>query len=134
MVTETVVKEYLSNEMISSGEKLTRLLDKNKFPVSASLWFFLTDSNGWRIIIASPEVRTNGVRAAYKRVQQIISKSVSDGPRIQLKDITLVGPSDPLISLLKVALKTDKGISGTRFSKNMINGVLIEDAFIYRLT
>lgn len=134
MVTETVVKEYLSNEMISSGEKLTRLLDKNKFPVSASLWFFLTDSNSWRLIIASNRVQKNGIRVAYKRVQQIISKSVDDGARIQLKDITLVSPTDTLISILKVALSTGDGISGIRFSKNMINGTLIEDTYIYRLT
>lgn len=130
MVTETVVKESLTTEMISAGEKLTRLLDENHFRVSASLWLFLTDSNSWRLMIASPEVRANGVKAAYKHVQQIISDSVG----IRLKDITLISPADPLISLLKIALNTGEGISGIRFSKNMINGILVEDAYIYRLT
>lgn len=134
MVTETVVKEALSSEMISVGEKLTRILDADNFSPSASLWFFLSESNAWRLILASPEVKTNGLKAAYERVQQILSKSDNADLRIQLKDITLVSHLDPLISLLKVAIKTGKEISGIRFSKNMINGNLIEDAYIYRLT
>ncbi len=134
MVTETVLKESLSSEMIKSGETLTSLLDENKFSVTASFWFFLPDSNGWRFIIAGTEV-ANGTKSAYKQVQQILSKSiVENGSSIQLKDITLVSPTDPLILLLKTALKTGNGISGIRFTRNMINGVMIEDAFIYRLT
>ena len=53
---------------------------------------------------------------------------------ISLKDISVVDSSDQLISLLKVAVKTDKGISSIRFSRNMINGTLVEDTYIYRLT
>ena len=62
MVTEMVIKESLSNEMISAGSELTRRLDEAGFIVSASLWFYVPDSNTWRLIIASPEVRTRGLK------------------------------------------------------------------------
>lgn len=134
MVTEMVVKEALSGEMISAGAELTRQLDKARFSVYASLWFYVPETNTWRFIIASPDVRTRGLKKAYKQVQSIVSKVPEDQPRIALKDITVVDSTDPLISLLRVAIKTGDGISGIRFSQNMINGVLIEDGYIYRLT
>lgn len=134
MVTETLVKESLSIEMISAGQKLTLLLDENNFNVTASLWFYMADVNIWRFIIASTEVGNKGLKATYERVQQIISKAPASKSKIALKDISLLDSSDPLISLLKIALRTDTRTSGIRFSQNTINGVLIEDAYIYRLS
>ncbi len=134
MVTEMVVKESLSGEMLSAGAELTRRLDESRFIVSASLWFYISESNTWRFIIASPEVRTQGLKKAYKQVQSVVSRISEGQTKIPLKDITLADSKDSLISLLKVAIKIGDGISGIRFSQNMINGVLIEDAYIYRLT
>jgi hypothetical protein len=135
MVTEMVVKESLSNEMIAAGEELTHRLDGAKFIVSASLWFYIPETNVWRFIIGSPEVRINGPKKAYKQVQAVISKMPDNQPKIQLKDLTVIDSNDPLLSLLRVATKTgDDAISSIRFTHNVINGVLIEDAYIYRIT
>jgi len=54
--------------------------------------------------------------------------------RIPLKDIAVIDSNDPLIKLLRVAIKTGGGISGIRFTKNVINGTPIEDAYIYRIS
>src|SRR5438552_11594927 len=134
MVTEMVVKESLSNEMISAGSELTRRLDESTFLVSAAFWLYETDSNAWRFIIGSPEVRNRGLKAAYKQVQSVVAAIPEGQPKISLKDISVVDSNDPLVSLMRVAIKTGNGISGIRFSRNMINGVLIEDAYIYRIT
>jgi hypothetical protein len=134
MVTEMVVKESLSNEMISAGSELTRRLDESRFLVSASFWLYDTDSNAWRFLVASPEVRTRGLKGAYKQVQSAVAGIPEGQPKISLKDISVVDSNDPLVSLMRVAIKTGDGISGIRFTRNMINGVLIEDAYIYRLT
>jgi hypothetical protein len=133
MVTEMVVKESLSTEMISAGAELTRRLDQMNFIVSASLWFYLSDINSWRLIIATPEVRVNGPKKAYKQIQSAIAKMPENQPKIALKDISVVDSQDPLISLLRMFGRVE-GISGVRFSNNVINGVPIEDAYIYRLT
>ena len=134
MVTEMVVKESLSSEMIFAGIELIRRLDETQFIVSASLWLYIPEINAWRFIIASPEVRTQGPKKAYKKVQSVLSKIPEDQPKIPLKDITVYDSNDPLISLLRVSIKTGDGISGIRFNRNVINGVLIEDAYIYRIT
>jgi len=134
MVTETVVKEALSKELIDAGTKLTKLLDENDFVATAAFWFFVVESEAWRFIVATPEVDKSGTRSAYKKVQDIISGNSDGNKTIHLKDISLVSPTNSLISLLKHAVRTGEEISGIRFSRNLINGVLIEDAYIYRLT
>jgi hypothetical protein len=134
MATEMVVKEALSSEMISAGEELTRRLDEARFIVTASLWLYITEANDWRFIIGSPEVRTNGPKKAYKRIQNVIAKMSEDQPKIQLRDVTVIDSNDPLISLLRVAVGTGEGVSNIRFRHNVINGVLIEDAYIYRIS
>jgi hypothetical protein len=133
MVTEMVAKESLSERMISAGTELTRRLDEAGLMVSAALWFFEPDSNYWRLIIASPDVLTKGLKTIYKEVQSVL-RSIPEDQSIPLKDISVVDSNDPLISLLRIAIKIGDGISGTRFSRNMINGTLIEDSYIYRLT
>lgn len=134
MVTEMVVKEALSDQMISAGAELIRRLDEAGLVVSAALWFFDADSNYWRLVIASPEVRDKGLKTIYSEVQSVVRTIPEDQSIISLKDISVTDSNDPLISLLKVAIKTNGGISKLRFSRNMINGTLIEDSYIYRLT
>jgi hypothetical protein len=133
MATEVVVNQILSDEMIVAGADLTRLLDEAKFPFSASLWFF-TPEDTWRFVIASSEVRTRGPRWAYRQVQSVLSRIPNPQSKIPLKDITVLDSDDPLIKLLKVAIKTGSGIQNIRFRRNIINGIPIEDAYIYRLT
>lgn len=134
MATEVVVKPLLSDEIISAGAELTRRLDDARFIVSASLWLFTSETEGWRFVIASPEVRTRGPRWAYKQVQAVVSKMPNARDRIPLKDIAVIDSNDPLIKLLRVAIRTGGGISGIRFTKNVINSTPIEDAYIYRMT
>ncbi len=129
-----VVKESLSTEMISAGSELIRRLDEAGFDVSAAFWFYDQESNVWRFIIASPEVRAHGLKTTYKQVQSVVAAMPEQQPRIPLKDISVVDSNDALVSLMRVAIRTGDGISGIRFSRNIVNGVLIEDAYIYRLT
>ncbi len=133
MVTEALVKESLSSEMISAAEELTRRLDEARFIVSASLWLYIPEINTWRLMIGSPEVRTQGPKKAYRQVQSVISKMPPDHARIPLKDITVIDSNDPLLTLLRVAIKTGDGTSGIRFSRNVVNGTTIEDSYIYRI-
>ena len=133
MVAELVVKEFLSDQMIAAGSDLVRQLDEAGVAVSGALWFYDVDSNSWRLIFASPEVSDKGVKAVYKEVQSVL-RGMPEDHSIPLKDISVVDSNDQLISLMRVALKTGDGIHAVRFTRNMINGVLIEDAHIYRLT
>lgn len=134
MVEEVVVKETLSEEMISAGVELVRMLDDVKLVANAALWIYLPEANSWRFLVASPEVRSEGPKKIYRRIRSAIHRIPDEKPMIPLKDISVVDSRDRLITLLRSALRTGSSISGIRFSQNVINGVMIEDAYIYRLT
>jgi hypothetical protein len=120
--------------MVAAGAELTRRLDTAGFEVSASLWVFMAETNTWRFVIGSPDVRTRGPRRAYRQVQSVISRMPVEQLRISLKDIMVVDANDPLLSPLRVAFKTGDGISGIRVTQNVIDGTLIEDSYIYRMS
>jgi len=133
MDTQVVVKEGLSAEMIKAGKELVHQLDKIKFTVHAALWLYLPDVNTWRFIIANPEVNTHGPTRAYRKIQNALSRIPQGIPQIELREVTVVDTNDPLISLMRMGNSTGSEIAGIRFSHNVINGTLIEDAYIYRM-
>ena len=116
MAEEVVVRQMLTNEMIERGAELTRQLDCAPIEVIASFWLYISESEKWRLIIASPQVTKNGPKKVYRKIQDVLAKIPEESPRISL-----------------MAIKPE-GTSGVRFSRNVINGQLIEDAYIYRMT
>ena len=126
-------KPTLVDADMKAGEALLNKLDETKFDVKAALWFYMPDSEEWRLILASPTVDAEGPKKAYEKVQSQL-QGLDQGYELSLQDISLVSPSDNLIKVLKSVIKTGKKISHIRFTRNVINNVFIEDAYIYRLT
>lgn len=133
MAEDTLVKEGLTREMIEDGAEIVRRLG-SRLPVSASLWLYDPELNRWRLVIASPEVGSKGPRDVYRRVQSVLREF--PGPSapsrgVSLGDVSVVLDDDPLVSLLRTAVKLGDGGSGVRFSRNTVDGRFIEDAYVY---
>ena len=77
------------------------------------------------------KTETLGPKAVYAQVQKAMK--LSKETDLALDKIALMKADAPLLRLLRTAVKTGPGTSGIRFQKNMINGTLIEDAYIYRM-
>ena len=120
----------LTPEMQSAGEAVVRELDRRKVIAKAALWFYVPEQSDWRLLIATPEVRTIGPKKLYKTLQQVLLKTESS---VKLSSVGLLDSKDPLITLLSKAIGTGDGVTGVRFSRNTVNGHFIEDAFIYRM-
>jgi hypothetical protein len=133
MDKELVVREVLSEQMIGAGVKLIERLDQSESNVQAALWLFLPEEKIWKLMIISPLVKTDGPRSFYKHILDANKKADESESIISLNDVGVADTSIPLISLLRIAISTGGGIGGIRFSKNTINGVFIEDAYIYRI-
>lgn len=132
MVEELLVGEQLTPDMITSGEKLIAALDKLNLLVKGAFWLHLPDQRTWRLVIASPEVRVVGPKAVYRKIQTALGKLPAGAAPVGTKDISVVDEKLPLFVLLRRAISTGPGISSIRFSRNVINGQLIEDAYVYR--
>ena len=125
-------RTILVGPKIKEGGQLLRSLDKAGFQVTAALWLYESEPDRWRLMIASPLVDSKGPKAAYDRIQSSIETS-KVGDSLALSEISAVGPKDPVIKALRMAVHTGPGISGIRFSRNTINNIFIEDAYIYRV-
>jgi hypothetical protein len=122
----------LVESQIADGERIIAQLDRDRFKVAAALWLYDVENDDWRLIIASDIVTKKGPRNAYKKLRQSVD-AIPEGVQTFPTTISLVESSHSLIKLLRQAIKTGPGIKRIRFTKNVINGQLIEDALIYRL-
>lgn len=125
-------KTALVERDIQEGKDLVEALDETEFKVDASLWFYSSDSDEWRLLIASPFVEENGPRKSYGFIRSVLTRS-SPPSGISLKNISVMSPKHQLIKLLKTAISTGPDIAGIRFTRNVINNTLIDDAYIYRI-
>ena len=133
MAENTVVKEQLTEDMIEAGARLTAKLDEVGLSVAAAMWLFMTESNEWRLIFASPELPTAGPHAVYRKIERARQALGEKAAAAPMSAIGLLDPNDQLVQLLRTALKTSGGVSRVRFSKNAINGHFIDDALLYRI-
>jgi hypothetical protein len=134
MAQDTVVKESLTDAMIQAGAELTKKLDELQWPVLASLWLYEPEGNQWKLLLASPRVTSDGPKKSYETIQSALTKiPVAEGT-LALSDIGVTDPNHPLIALLRMAVRTGPTIGSIRFTRNVIDGHFIEDAYIYRVS
>jgi len=117
---------------INSGARLVQRLDSSGFAVKAAFWWLDPETREWHLVVATPLVDDPGPRVAYERLQEAMAGIEDDS--VPVTRVFLLSPNHPMISLLRGAISTGgEGISGIRFSRNTINGVFVEDAYIYRI-
>jgi len=134
MVEDSMVKESLTDAMIRAGADLTKKLDALQWPVVASLWFYASEGSQWKLVLASPRVTSDGPTRSYEAIQDALAKTPVTEGALALSDIEVTDPKSPLITLLRKNISTGPTVAGMRFTRNVVNGHFIEDAYIYRMS
>lgn len=124
-------KTTLVKDDISEGRKLIEYLDKTDFKVNSALWFYIPDSNKWQLILASDYPKKHSLKDTYNFLQEALKKAETKD--IALDNISIIKGDDDLIKLLKLALPVGYNIPEIRFTRNVVDGIMIEDALVYRL-
>jgi hypothetical protein len=127
MVTNT-----LTDKLINGGKDLIEELDASGIKVDGALWLYFPEEGFWKLILSFPDIEKIGPKSSYTKVQKALPK-LKEKDSLSLDDVAISKTNAPLMQLLKIAIRTGPGISGIRFSNNVINGQLIADAYIYRL-
>ena len=128
-----MVEKQLTNEMIQEGKVLLQALDETELAPDVAIWFYFSDIHDWKLILTARKLKSSGPRDVYRLIQKTLRALKEKVTHISLDDVALAKPDAPMIRLLSLAIGTGAGISGIRFTQNTINGVTIEDAYIYRL-
>jgi hypothetical protein len=130
-----VAKAALVEADFEAGRSLIEALDESGLAPAAAMWFLFREEEGesavWRLLLAIP--RDEGFPHLYRQIVDVMDARGVNG-NLSADDIALARPDAPLLQLLRTAIQTGPGVSGIRFTHNTINNVLIEDAYIYRLT
>ncbi len=116
---------------VDGGQRLIKKLVRQDFPVLAAFWILVPEAEDWRLVISSPVVDEQGPLAAYKRIQRVLQELPD--VRLRIYDIAAVGRRDQRVARLRSVLKQSLDSDITRFTNNVIDGSLVEDAYIYLL-
>lgn len=123
----------LTNELIEAGKTLIQNLDNGGGKPEAALWFYFSDIEQWKLMLAYEDLNVEGPRKFYQEIQSTLLNRGAELPDLSLENIVLAQSDAPLIKLIRIMIRTGPGISGVRFTNNSINGTVIEDAYIYRI-
>lgn len=133
-----MVTPDLRDQQVQQGRKLVEAIDTSGvLTVTAALWFYFSDLRSWRLLLDIKESTTLGPLLTYRKVQKVLAglaKSNGAAEPIALEDIVVAKPDEPVLALLRPIIGTGPGFHGIRFTNNVINGQVIEDAYIYRLS
>lgn len=131
MDTKEIIE--LDQTLIDDGNSLLKILDGTPLKPSSFFWIYSSDSKNWRLVVSSRYFFEKNLKDSYSDLIDKIGEV--DFVRLGIGDIALVPDNDALVNLLKVAIRTPQNaVASIKFKANVINGVLVEDAYIYRLS
>lgn len=131
-----MVKTSLVERDLKEGKRLLEALDKAKpsgspFRVRAAFWLYSPESMEWRLVVATPLVDEKGRLATYVHLGKVLDSVQPVG--LSTHNISVRSPRDPLVKALRGALRIAPDSGGVRFTRNVVAGTYVEDAYIYRL-
>lgn len=116
---------------IEMGREFIKILDETNFPITGAAWIYFPDVEEWRLIVRTPRAEKD-LQGALRQVAAALDEKGDLRTRIDLSRVKLVPPKDKMLAAMGSVVRAE-GISTVRFTRNVINGVLIDDALIYRL-
>ncbi|HYJ88351.1 MAG TPA: hypothetical protein VEW46_19960 [Pyrinomonadaceae bacterium] len=83
--------------------------------------------------MAEVKAGKKGPKEIYRQIQRMLTQMKDELADLSLDDLALSKSDAPLVTLLRTVIQTGSGIHGVRLTNNVINGTVIEDAYLYRL-
>ncbi|MBX6425401.1 MAG: hypothetical protein IRZ09_05690 [Variibacter sp.] len=116
---------------IKMGEELVALLDAAGFPVTAAAWIHFPDVEEWRLVLRTPKAEKD-LLGALREMSEIMDAKGDLRARLDLSRVKLVPPSDRMLQAIGRMVRVT-GPPTVRFARNVVDGIYIDDAVIYRL-
>lgn len=117
--------------MEAAGENLVKAIDNIGLITNAVFWN-LTDSGTWKLIVSSPEVTAQGALRIYRQIQRAISKIPKDFTRPELMQISLATPNDRAVRAVRSVVRTREEIGRIRLEEVTVDDVGIRSMLVYR--
>jgi hypothetical protein len=99
--------------------------------MNAAFWVLDPEWLRWRLVLATARVESEGPRKIYEEILRVLETLPPSS--LEFRQISVVGLHDEIVRLLRKAIQTGPGLAAIRFQGNVIDGTLIDDAYIYRV-
>jgi hypothetical protein len=116
---------------IDFGHKLWQALRQNEIFPALGVFWLLDSENGWRLLVATPQIDAVGRRKAYEDLANL-TRGVVPGPS-QPQLIELISPKVPLYQALRSVFGKTASVEGARLGNTQIGGMYIDDAYLYEI-
>jgi len=146
MTQEVVVKEQLPVEAIAAGDQLTcELRKRSDFGLVASFWLYTSESNRWKLIIATPLVESRGPLYVHNIIQDILAGMGPLSLALQWYTVSVLSLNYPFVKALLSTgrFEIEELPMGTRLAPTVrmprritlsrVKDVFVEDALVYYL-
>ncbi len=121
-----MVKTLLVSQIIEDGVRFLHELDRRSFQVEAMFWIDVPEHHYFRLVIASPVVRTQGSTATYRKLGDMIRAIGVSG--FDLADVSVFEPESQQFLDYRAVIETSSRIDiGDQW-------VVFEDGIVYRWT
>ena len=116
---------------VEAGLELLKLLDARSFSFTGAAWIYFPDIEEWKLVIRTVEAGKD-LNKAYLDLANAMDSKPGFRSQFDLSRVKLVPPNDRMLAAMGRMVRAE-GLNRIRFSRNVINGILIDDALIYRL-
>lgn len=123
----------LLNYELEEGQRLIDALNLAGLSTDSALWIYSSDSESWHLMLTSEICDREGTLKAYKEILTVF-RDVQPELKIDWTSLIAVSPNHELIEGLRQSqLQWHRNLSGRRLTDNMVNGVRVDDGYIYQI-
>src|SRR5262245_25075227 len=112
----------LVEQQQEDGKRLVEQLDRDGVSPTTAVWYYYSDIDGWRLLLAGRELDARKLEETYGKVARSLGRLVPPAQSMSIADIKIMDEKDPLLGALRAFVQTGMGINFVRLGDIFING------------
>jgi hypothetical protein len=130
-------EKALVETQITDAVELVRRLDKGGLSPTSAVWYYYSDTDEWRLLIAGSAfdgLLPRDEALAYQKIAEILGDPAQQAlGSIGIADVKVVRTDDAIVRILRSLVKTSQnGLVRAHFTNTRINSVFVAEMFVLR--
>ena len=129
-----MAEEALVESLVQDSIKLVEELDRQAAAPTNALWYYFSDAEEWRFLIAGPtfdSLLPQHQIQAYEKLARAIAKE--NFYSLSIAHVKLVRTDDPILVATKFVVTTPpNAVIRAHFRDNVFNGIFVKEMLVLR--
>ena len=129
-----MAEETLVESLVKDSVEFVKALDIQGDRPTNVLWYYYTDADEWRLLVAGPAfdaLLPKDEKQAYQKVAKAIGKAAVD--TLTIADVKLARTDDHVLTATRSLFHTPQSaIVRAHFRDNTINGLFVKEMLVLR--